>query len=356
MRLGALRHHVASRLRKPWVWASILVFWLPFAGISLFLYRKIGYENALLAGASSLLCPMAVAFFYAVLSPLGWLWTGDSRLEAPFLRAIPQALVFNGASMMAIVLFEVFLLRLAGLKAPLPFGPVLLSNLALHAPASTLVGWFIMSGERTEREKRAAEHRAAEAQWILLKGQLSPHFLFNALNGLAELVHTDADAAEKALLDLAELYRGLLTHGDEPLEVLRQERMLVERYLAVEHTRLGERLKVTWAWDPTLDEVRTPPFILQPLVENALKHGIAPFPKGGELRISLTREGGGMRLQVANTGRALPLVLGNGTGLRNLEARLELAYGKAASLRLRSEGEWVVADLLLPMEAKGGYA
>jgi two-component system sensor histidine kinase AlgZ len=225
----------------------------------------------------------------------------------------------------------------------------------MHVPASTLVGWFIMSGERTEREKRAAEHRASEAQWILLRGQLSPHFLFNALNGLAELVHTDPVAAEKSLLDLAELYRGLLSHGDEPLEVLRQERMLVERYLAVEHTRLADRLRVQWDWDCDLDEVKTPPFILQPLVENAIKHGIAPFPQGGELRISMHREGGGMRLQVSNTGKALPLVLGNGTGLRNMEARLELAYGKDASLKLRSEGEWVVADLWLPLEAKGGY-
>jgi sensor histidine kinase YesM len=334
---------------------TILVFGLPFIGIGFYLYSKVGYTNTTFAILAALLGPVAIATFYSTVSPLPWLWTGDSRLEAPLRRGILQAAVFNGASVSLIVLMEILFIRLAGIKAPIQTFSSLLTYLALHVPATTLVGWFIMSGERTEREKRAAEHRASEAQWILLRGQLSPHFLFNALNGLAELVHTDPVAAEKSLLDLAELYRGLLSHGDEPLEVLRQERMLVERYLAVEHTRLADRLRVQWDWEDGLDDVKTPPFILQPLVENAIKHGIAPFPKGGELRISMRREGGGMRLQVSNTGKAMPLVLGNGTGLRNMEARLDLAYGKEASLRLRCEGEWVVADLWLPMEAKGGY-
>lgn len=355
MRIGALRHYLGSRLRKPWVWVTILVFAIPFTGVSLFLYLKVGCAHTALAVLSAILGPMSIAVFYAALSPLAWLWTGDSRLEAPLRRGILQAVLVGGAFIGLLVLAETGLLRMAGFKAPMRVFPSLLAALSLHVPASTLVGWFIMSGERTEREKRAAEHRAAEAQWILLRGQLSPHFLFNALNGLAELVHTDPVAAEKSLLDLAELYRGLLTHGDEPLEVLRQERMLVERYLAVEAIRLADSLRVQWDWDESLDRVKTPPFIVQPFVENAIKHGIAPFPAGGELRIELRREGGGMRLQVSNTGKALPLVLGNGTGLRNLEARLELAYGKDASVKLRSEGEWVVADLWLPLEAKGGY-
>lgn len=355
MRIGALRHYLGTRIRKPWVWATILVFGIPFMGISLYFYMKAGCSNTRFAVLASIFGPLSIATFYAAITPLPWLWTGDSRLEAPLRRGIGQSILFNSLVVSLVVLIEIGLIRLAGIKAPVQTFSSLLTYLALHVPASTLVGWFIMSGERTEREKRAAEHRASEAQWILLRGQLSPHFLFNALNGLAELVHTDPVAAEKSLLDLAELYRGLLSHGDEPLEVLRQERMLVERYLAVEHTRLADRLRVKWDWDPALDDVKTPPFILQPLVENAIKHGIAPFPQGGELRITMRREGGGMRLQVANTGKALPLVLGNGTGLRNMEARLELAYGKDASLKLRGEGEWVVADLWLPMEAKGGY-
>ena len=358
MRVGALRHYLWSRWHKPWVWATILVFGIPFTIIKAFVLWKVGVQNFLYAGSSAFLSSIALASVYAVASPLPWLWTGDGRLEAPRLRAVLQSFAFTAALVTVIVLADTWLLHLACLKtresvwSGLPSS--LLSNWVIHLPTTTLVGWFITSGERTEREKNEAELRAKEAQWILLRGQLSPHFLFNALNGVAELVHTDARRAEEALLDLAELYRGLLVHGDEELETLRQERLLVERFLAVEKTRLEQRLRVEWDWDLALDEVKTPPFLVQPLVENALKHGIAPFAQGGDLRISLRREDATLRIQVSNTGKPMGLVPGNGVGLRNLEARLKLAYGERASFRLRDEGEWVVADLTLPLETQEG--
>lgn len=90
-----------------------------------------------------------------------------------------------------------------------------------------------------------------------------------------------------------------------------------------------------------------PPFLLQPLVENALKHGIAPHAEGGDLAITLRREGAGLQLRVTNTGRGLGLIPGSGVGLRNLEARLALAYGQGARFHLRSEGAATVAEVLL---------
>jgi LytS/YehU family sensor histidine kinase len=166
-------------------------------------------------------------------------------------------------------------------------------------------------------------------------------------------VRQDPPAAEQALLDLSELYRALLRHGDRMKAPLGEERRLVERYLAVEGLRFGPRLKVQWDWDEALDAVEAPPFLLQPLVENALKHGIAPHGPGGELGISLHREGSGLVLRVANTGRPMALVLGNGVGLRNLEARLQLAYGNRASFHLGSEGPWSVATVrLATLEAR----
>jgi hypothetical protein len=354
MRVGALRHYFWSRLRKPSALLTILVVGLPFVGFSILVFAKVGFSHPVAAAIAAIVLPLLVASLYAVSSPLPWLWTGDRRLEAPLLRGLAQALFFNSALVATLVLLDIWFVRLSGFKAPVPVGSSLVTYLILHVPATTLVGWFIMSGERTEREKREAELRAKEAQWILLRGQLSPHFLFNALNGVAELVHTDPRRAEQTLLDLAELYRGLLTHGDEELETLAQERALVERYLSVEKTRLEQRLRVAWDWDSTLDRVKTPPFLVQPLVENALKHGIAPFPDGGDLRISLKREDGSVRIQVANTGKPMGLVIGNGVGLKNLEARLKLAYGDRAGFRLRGEGEWVIADLTLPLDPREG--
>jgi LytS/YehU family sensor histidine kinase len=165
---------------------------------------------------------------------------------------------------------------------------------------------------------------------------------------LAELVRQDPVAAEQAILDLAELYRALLRHGDRPKAPLGEERALVQRFLAVEGLRLGDRLRVRWDWDEALDGVEAPPFLLQPLVENALKHGIAPHPEGGDLAISLRREGQGLHLRVENTGRGLGLVPGDGVGLRNLEARLRLACGPTAAFRLRTEGTRTVASVDLP--------
>jgi LytS/YehU family sensor histidine kinase len=236
----------------------------------------------------------------------------------------------------------------------LTFRTALKLNLLFGVPMMTIVGVLVMLGQITRMEKDEAEAKAKEAQWVLLRGQLSPHVLFNSLNGLAELVRVDPLAAEQGLLDLASLYRLLLDHGSRPSAPLADEKALVERYLAVEQVRLADRLKVSWAWNPILDSLAAPPFMLQPLVENALKHGIAPHPEGGELRIALEPDLYGFTLKVANTGRALPLVPGEGIGLRNLEARLRLAFGDAGSLRLATDGPWTVAEIRVRIDQPGG--
>ena len=305
---------------------------------------------------NSLIMPFLVSFSYGFLSPLPWRWTGDDRLRAPFFRGALQGLLFNAAVIVMLVGLSWLLVRNASVKAEalglalgakVTFRQVLGLNLFLGTPMMTIMGGIISLGEITEEEKRAAETRLEEAQWVLLRGQLSPHVLFNSLNGLAELVRQDPVAAEQAILDLAELYRALLRHGDRPAAPLGEERALVERFLAVEGLRMGPRLRVAWDWDRALDGVSAPPFLLQPLVENALKHGLAPHPAGGDLTISLRPQGQGLRLRVANTGKGLGLVPGEGVGLQNLEARLKLAYGAAAALHLRSEGPATVAEVVL---------
>jgi len=217
-------------------------------------------------------------------------------------------------------------------------------------PAAMLAGYSITVWERTRYARHEAERRLREAQWVLLRGQLSPHVLFNALNGLAELVHIDPVAAERGILNLSDLYRTLLAHGSRPAAPLREERVLVERYLELETMRLGERLHVRWAWDGAFDDLEMPPFLVQPLVENALKHGINPSTSGGELAISLRAEGPDLVIQVRNTGRPLPLMLGNGVGVANLEARLGLAYAKAATLRLFTEDGWTIGEIRIDLE------
>ncbi len=356
MRLGPLQQHFRSRLRKRTPWVVVLVFTAVFTVLQFVVIPvsvQMKHPGALV---NSLVMPFLISFTYGFLTPLPWRWSGDERSRAPFWRGLTQALTFNALLVLALTAMSWFMVRHANLKAEAlglaqgvkaTFGNVLLLQMMVGLPLMTIIGAIISFSVITEEEKAAAEAKLEEAQWVLLRGQLSPHVLFNSLNGLAELVRLDPVAAEQAILDLSELYRALLRHGDRPRAPLGDERALVQRFLAVEGLRMGHRLRVSWDWDPGLDGVAAPPFLLQPLVENALKHGLAPAPEGGELAISLQREGSGLRLRVTNTGRTLGLIPGQGIGLQNLEARLKLAYGTGASFHLGSEGSVTVAEVIL---------
>ncbi|MFN7958766.1 MAG: histidine kinase [Holophagaceae bacterium] len=357
MRLGPLQQHFRSRLRKRTSWAIVLVFAALFTGLQFVMVPagvQLRHPGAL---ANALLMPLLISFSYGFLSPLPWRWSGDDRSRPAFGRGLVQALVFNAVVIIALVILSWFLVRNASLKAEalglaqghkVSFQAVLGLNLLVGTPMMTILGAIISFSVISEEEKAAAEARLEEAQWVLLRGQLSPHVLFNSLNALAELVRQDPVTAEQAILDLSELYRALLRHGDRARAPLAEERALVQRFLAVEGLRLGDRLKVLWDWDAGLDPAEAPPFLIQPLVENALKHGIAPHPEGGTLEISARRHNGGLVLRVSNTGRGLGLVPGAGVGLSNLEARLRLAYGVGATLHLRTEGPRTVATVELP--------
>lgn len=176
---------------------------------------------------------------------------------------------------------------------------------------------------------------------------MNPHVLFNSLSGLAELARENGVAAEEALVGLAELLRRLLDHSAKPRVSLDEERSLVEGFLTLERFRLGDRLAVRWDWDARFEDAEVPPLLLQPLVENALKHGIVPCREGGELEIGLCGETGQLRLWVANTGVALNPAEGLGTGLTNLRQRLALMDDCKSRLDLRSEGGRTVAELIL---------
>ena len=135
-----------------------------------------------------------------------------------------------------------------------------------------------------------------------------------------------------------------------PLErvTLGEERAFLQRYLDLQAIRLGDRLKLEWDWDPALDGLRVPPLILQPLAENAIKHGIACAASGGTLRIRARLGAGILSIAVGNTGLEPGARRPGGTGLKNLEDRLRLAYRGRAAFRLEREAPWTLATLQLP--------
>ncbi|MGV3531253.1 MAG: sensor histidine kinase [Chthoniobacteraceae bacterium] len=193
-----------------------------------------------------------------------------------------------------------------------------------------------------ERERRELELSAslAKARADALKMQLQPHFLFNALNSIAELVHRDPQAADAMIGALSDLLRLTLeTSGEQELP-LRREMDAVERYVAIEQVRFGDRIRVQTEIPAETAAALVPNFLLQPLVENAIRHGLQPQSSAGELKISAQREGEQLRIEVSDNGSGLRE--GNparqGIGLANTRARLKELYGDRASLELRSEG------------------
>jgi LytS/YehU family sensor histidine kinase len=189
-------------------------------------------------------------------------------------------------------------------------------------------------------EQRNAELRrlAVEAQLSALAAEVRPHFLFNALNNLAELVHQDPARAEQMVLHLSSLLQATLTHGRQRTVSLAEELEQVNHYLAVQQMRFEDRLQMSQIVDAAALTARVPPMLLQPLVENAVVHGIEGRVGASRLHISVRATDGTLAIQVDDDGPGPggSSHAGTGTGLRNVRDRLAALYGDAARAELMS--------------------
>jgi two-component system LytT family sensor kinase len=189
-----------------------------------------------------------------------------------------------------------------------------------------------------DRERVAAQLRAqlSHAQLQALRAQLHPHFLFNTLNGIATLMHRDVREADRMITDLADLLRATLQHTGTHEIALGDELALLQRYLAIEGTRFRDRLTTTYEIAPDVVDALVPQFLLQPLAENAIEHGIAPRPGPGHVVIGAARVDGQVHLTVRDDGLGLRSAAshGHGVGLANTRARLVELYGSAQRLTL----------------------
>jgi sensor histidine kinase YesM len=184
------------------------------------------------------------------------------------------------------------------------------------------------------RHARLAESLQA-AELRLLKSQLNPHFLFNALNGVRALIADEPVRAQESVTQLARTLRYMLDSGREELVTLARELEMVEDYLALESLRLADRLRVVREIDPRATTTRIPFMLLQALVENAIKHGIAQLREGGTLRIVARMVDTGLVIEVENPRPTPPIAASSeGVGLKNTARRLELLFGTRASIHL----------------------
>ncbi len=202
-----------------------------------------------------------------------------------------------------------------------------------------------------ERELRTSrlEARLAEAQLQVLKMQLHPHFLFNTLNAISSLMHQNVELADRMLARLGDLLRTTLESANQQEVSLKQELDFIRPYLEIEQARIGARLSVHMDIEPAALDARVPNLILQPLVENAVRHGIAPRPGPGKIEISARREADRLRLQVHDDGAGLATTakFKEGVGLSNTRARLQQLYGSNHSFEL-ANGDGLTVRVTVP--------
>lgn len=251
----------------------------------------------------------------ALPATLAWLVVACS-LKKPLARVSRPVQYGVGVALGALAgLYGCAMLALLGIADPAPwvacaFFGALLSAVLVAALALRAKG----------RMPADAAARLAE-----LQSRIRPHFLFNTLNSAIALVRAEPAKAEAMLEDLSDLFRHALVDQGESV-TLAQEIALAERYLAIEQVRFGERLQVEWALDPAAGEARLPPLLLQPLVENAVQHGVEPSDDGAQIRITTQRRGARVVVKVTNTVPGGQGRRGNGVALANVRDRLGLLH------------------------------
>ncbi|HEY3856902.1 MAG TPA: sensor histidine kinase [Verrucomicrobiae bacterium] len=209
-----------------------------------------------------------------------------------------------------------------------------------------LVYWVIVAvSQASEYYRKFRQHemsalelekRLAQAKLQALQMQLNPHFLFNCLHSISSLMHQDVEGADRMITQLGDLLRAALANSDTQEVPLRQELDFLRRYLEIEQTRFGERLAVKMDIAPETLDALVPNLILQPLVENAIRHGIEPHGKAGRIELRANRQNGLLALEVQDSGAGLRgAPTREGVGLSNTRARLRELYGAAHQFDLR---------------------
>ena len=274
-----------------------------------------------------------------------WLWIPWSLLlwacvlVAPVERGrLRRSLAILASAILAIVVlraWSIYALNpvLGWYPVLPPFREVLLTSMFNNF----LLGWLnvgvwhaLIYADRARQRQLQAERleaRLAESRLEALSAQLNPHFLFNALNSIAEMVHRDAAAADRMLVGLGELLRASLENRHARLVTLRDELSVLRHYLEIEKARLGERLHLDWDIAVELHDALVPPLVLQPLAENAIRHAISTRIAPGHLGVRVCMDQEWLLLQVTDDGGGTAHAGGHGIGLANIRSRLECLYG-----------------------------
>lgn len=295
------------------------------------------YAGRSISGTQALILSLAGWYGWALLSP-AVVWIAR-RVRIGWHIPIALALTFVK------IAATTEILRRSGFP---PRNTFSIANIPLNllTYAAIVAATHGIDAYRRGREARAL---LAEARLDLLKTQLQPHFLFNALHSIAELMHSDVAAADRALMRVSELLRATLDAGSRQEITLAEELALVERYLEIEQIRLGDRLTAKVDVEPRALDALVPLFVLQPVVENAVRHGIAMRTSGGNVMLHARADANELRIDVEDDGPGFDSAATERVGLTNTRARLAHLYGAAQRLEIgRSAAGGAAVRIVLP--------
>jgi two-component system, LytTR family, sensor histidine kinase AlgZ len=338
---------------------AYLGVWIPLAGLLVFLIKVSGGIGAV--EATVILAPMAVLFAAACLS--AWYTCRATPLRS---SGVTRLFVTHllAAFVLSFVWAQIGRLYARALSTSASFqgldarydahsAIIVVSGVLLYL---VNVGFFYVL--IAVEASRAAEARvlettvfARDAELKALKAQVNPHFLFNSLNSISALTSSDPAKAREMCILLAEFLRMTLGLGEKSSIPLSEELSLLHRFLAIEKVRFGSRLQMTEEITEECKNMLIPPLLLQPLIENAVTHGIANLPDGGSVRLAADCQGGRLSIVVENTfdAESTPSHR-NGMGLQNVRQRLEARYQKLANMRVTADAAQFQVSLSLPAE------
>jgi hypothetical protein len=340
-----------------WRW-RLVVLWTAVAGlVSLVLWAQADVPLVwALVGA--------LVEYYTLGVLAGPVWRGTSRITTAPWPTWRRAAAHVGLGLAVIALWRgvVFGFQYLGLGDSV--WPVIYEGTWMFQGISAIAIYGVLLGAimvlQSQARERDAERRTAalrvaarEAELGTLRAHLQPHFLFNSLTAVAALIDSDPARAQSVLLRLGDLLKSAYADLDEERVPLSRELALVRSYLDIEQLRFGDRLRVSVEADPDALASEVPPLILQPLVENAVKHGIAPHTRAGAIRVSAACAGGRLQVRIHDTGDGADPDAWPGHGLTITRRRLAAAYPSQHQLRFVREPGGFAVELDLPVEGAG---
>lgn len=338
--------------RREIYWMCQLGGWMLYVLLNAFVIYLLGNFNGTFAFS------LVFIFLFGILLTqfLRWIIIRFNILNLPISKVLPLLLLLNIPMSFVMLFIQNGFDRIAtGLESNLTYAALSLTtlNFLLVFLFWSLIYYlihFIENYKKVEIEKLRWQAAIHETELNKLKSQLNPHFMFNAMNSIRALVAENPARAKEAITQFSNLLRNTLQIGKQKFIPLSKELEVVKDYIAIESVRLEERLKVEWNISAATETFEVPPLMIQTLVENGIKHGIAKLPTGGTLSIEATINPEGLAIVIRNNGQYdANKIPESGFGIRNSIERLQLLYAGKATFSIANENsEMVITKLFIP--------